>query len=103
MKPILTLTLMLISGLFSLSCGADLDDPGSVVPEEGRLVIEFEAVVDTSAGTIEVVEAVGRTSRGVVAVNVVQDGMPGTGPADSVELVTESTGFDGDCGFASSF
>ena len=47
--------------------------------------------------------ALRRLQQGLCALNIVQDGVPGSGPANSVELVTGSTGLDAACvGYLSS-
>src|SRR5687767_15001902 len=85
-----------------IACGVAVACERSAEPPEGepsgaRVLMEFEAIVDSRAGTIEMVRNFDTVQRGVSPVNVVQNGVPG-GPTDSVELITESTDFDAACG-----
>ena len=95
--------------------GVRLVDGGLTAPDAGvalepiaeRVTIaEFRGTVDPAAGTMSIEtlkgsdvqsESVRRIQQGLCALNIVQDGVPGSGPADSVELVTDSTALDGAC------
>ncbi len=95
--------------------GIRLVDGGLAAPDAGlsadslseRVTIaEFRGTVDPNAGTMSIEtlkgadvqsESVRRIQQGLCALNIVQDGVPGSGPADSVELVTDSTALDGAC------
>ncbi|MCK6544926.1 lamin tail domain-containing protein [Myxococcota bacterium] len=63
--------------------------------------------VDPSRGRFEVTSGIAQSAQGLGAVNIVQDGTPNVGPANSVELVTTNAANDldgtGACGFASSY
>ncbi|NQW64107.1 MAG: lamin tail domain-containing protein, partial [Deltaproteobacteria bacterium] len=83
------------------------------ISSEGQLTLaEFRGVVDVAAGsmTFEMLEgdevtspALRRLQKGLCALSIVQDGTPGSGPADSLELVTDATGLDAACtGYAAS-
>jgi hypothetical protein len=69
--------------------------------------MRFEGTIDPSTQTIEIrsVEANdGTTARGLSVVPVVQDGTPGSGPDNTLELVTTNTGQGvAVCGRANSF
>src|SRR5690242_568352 len=95
---------LLMSGA-GVACGTAQQDGASAPDEGGKLYITFEANVNPQAGTMTIVKAEGykQTASGLAPVVVFQDNVPGSGPSDTVELVTESTGFNGTCGFANSF
>ena len=81
----------------------------SVATEAGAeltTIAEFSGVADPLTGELtfrilpleEATDpALRRLQQGVCELNVVQDGVPGSGPADSIELVTERTGYNGAC------
>jgi hypothetical protein len=90
----------LLSTVVAAACGSEppvTDQPSAEIPDD-KVLITFEAVVDPSTGTIEVVDAVAQTSKAITQVTVVQDGVAGQGPVNTVELVTENTGLDAQCG-----
>jgi hypothetical protein len=72
-------------------------------PPRAPMIIEFEAIIDPSAGTIELTKVDGQAVRGLSPVPVVQDGVPLSGPPNTVELVTTFVGFNQVCGVANSF
>src|SRR5262245_37190034 len=66
--------------------------------------IQFGATIDPSTGLFEVTHAEAITGNGLAPVVVVQNNVAGSGPANTVELVTTSVGFGmGACGAPSSF
>ena len=70
----------------------DVDDTQVAAPSDTKVPLgSFEMLIDPAAGTATFVDAASST-RGLNAINVVQDGVAGTGPAGSVELVTANTG-----------
>ena len=80
---------------------------------DGLLTLaEFRGVVDVADGSMkfEMLEgdevtspSLRRMQQGLCALTIIQDGVPGSGPADSLELVTDSTGLDAACtGYAAS-
>src|SRR5687767_3946588 len=90
------------------ACGSrpDLLSPAGEAPPErprGSPAFEFEGIVDAASGTIEVTRTFGTSANALQPAEVVQDGTAGSGPADSVEMVTTNIGTDGACGFMSSF
>ena len=69
-------------------------------------IAEFTGVADPLTGTLSLQivpldeatdPALRRLQQGVCEMNIVQDGVPGSGPANSIELVTESTGYNEEC------
>lgn len=80
-------------------CSAPGDAPSPAEPVQ-TVSIPFVASVDPQAGTMSLRSAAGLvTANALSVVPVVQDGVPGSGPANSVELVTESLGIvPGGCG-----
>src|SRR5512141_960692 len=91
--------------LFLCTCQA----PPAVTQSPGRVLVEFTGFADPKSGVLrlEPVGGNGISSRSSVLwgeVKVVQDGVAGSGPDNSVELVTSSTGSGTSaCGRASSF
>jgi hypothetical protein len=99
---------MLATGLIAGAIGClespDAADSLNGEPTEGQVYAEFEAVVDTANGTFEVTMLDATTGQALEPATVVQDGTPGTGPVNTVELVTTGTGQGaGTCGVANSF
>jgi hypothetical protein len=95
---------LLTLGAASGCGGTSSPEPGSPAPSsvpDGQVVIHFTAEASPAAGTLTIKSAYGETAQGVMPVTVVQDGQAGSGPANSVELVTTMTGFN--CGFPNSF
>ena len=95
--------------------GLSVADAGAAgaISSEGQLTLaEFRGVVDVAAGSMkfEMLEGdevtspeLRRLQQGLCALSIVQDGTPGSGPADSLELVTDATGLDAACtGYAAS-
>ena len=93
----------------SLDGGATgLADAGAAaIPADDLTTIaEFTGVADPITGelTVNILPldastdpALRRLHQGVCEMNIIQDGVPGSGPADSIELVTESTGYNEEC------
>ncbi len=80
--------------------------PAADQTSELTTLAEFRGTVDVAAGTMrlevlrgEAVTDAGlrRAQQGLCTLTIVQDGVPGSGPADSLELVTASTGLDAAC------
>lgn len=89
--------------VLAVSCTAGPGQKTDTAKPEAEVLTEFSGHWDAEAGQLTF-ELAGSTSRGLDPLNTVQDGVAGSGPAESVELVTESTGDDmAGCGFASSF
>ncbi|MBI5544326.1 MAG: hypothetical protein HY901_10580, partial [Deltaproteobacteria bacterium] len=75
--------------------------PSADAPKSVRVVKEFLGTIDLEKGTLTVVPApgeLGTTKQGLQEANVVQDGKAGTGPAESVELVTTNLAQGANCG-----
>ena len=87
----------------------DAADASTSVPaaadetSELTTLAEFRGTVDVAAGTMRLTVLDGdavtdaglrRAQQGLCALTIVQDGVPGSGPANSMELVTGTTGLD---------
>jgi cysteine-rich repeat protein len=95
--------------------GLALPDASLSLPDGGTLpaepatpttLAEFRGTVDVAAGTmrLEVLEGdavtdagLRRAQQGLCTLSIVQDGLPDSGPPNSIELVTSSTGLDAAC------
>jgi hypothetical protein len=86
-----------------------LSDGGAATASQAddlTTIAEFTGVADPLTGelTVNIMPldeatdpALRRLQQGVCEMNIIQDGVPGSGPADSIELVTESTGYNEEC------
>lgn len=108
MKAHLRFALWTTASLAAASCGGEIDSPvvgGQVdiseLPPGVETAFDFEGVTNPETGTITL--RFGTSARGLDPARIVQDGVTGSGPPNSVELATLNTGTDGACGFASSF
>lgn len=88
--------------LLLAGCTASPPDGG---PRAGEVLASFSGEVDAVTGEIRILaepaaaEGKGPAPRSAVELPVVQDGVRGSGPADTIELVTESaTSIAGGCG-----
>ncbi len=87
-----------------VGCVADTADVETIDPsiDEPVVVLEFEGEVDVEAGTMTIRFAEpldesatpGLATADLTELTVVNDGVAGSGPADTVELVTTSSGVD---------
>jgi hypothetical protein len=71
--------------------------PGTPAPAPVVLG-EFTGRVDAATGALVFEQAPGTARQGLEVLPVVQDGVPDSGPPDTLELVTESTAADMACG-----
>src|SRR5688572_5822300 len=107
MKTHFKFALWTTASLAAVSCGGEVDPlvggqvDVSELPPGVQTAFDFEGIADPKTGKLTL--RFGSTARGLEPARVVQDGVPGSGPANSVELATLSTGEDGACGFANSF
>lgn len=84
--------------------GCPARPPVSRPAPAGRIVIPFTGVVDTASGTVRIATGADAVAAGFVEIPVVQDGVPGSGPPETVEFVTERAEvLPGGCGAVDGF
>ncbi|NQW62704.1 MAG: hypothetical protein HQ461_07725, partial [Deltaproteobacteria bacterium] len=85
---------------------ADAGTPAEELTTTLTTLAEFRGTVDVAAGTmrLEVLEGdavtdagLRRAQQGLCTLTIVQDGVAGSGPLNSLELVTGTTGLDASC------
>lgn len=81
-------------------------DPEQATPESSVVVADFIARVDPRARTVSIsrvdpepaqIGAPGRSPQSIDEISIVEDGVAGTGTVNTVELITNSVGVNGEC------
>ncbi|MBI2373950.1 MAG: hypothetical protein HYV07_08130 [Deltaproteobacteria bacterium] len=99
-RPVVHGQAIFVAAAWIAAC-ADSTSPKPTQFRGGELVAyELDVEVDVPHGTMTIRQAKdGQSASGLTSVSVVQDGVPGSGPPDTVEFVTELSSTDSDvCG-----
>jgi adhesin/invasin len=95
--------LVLVVATLASGC-VPADPPPVAGGSTGRVVATFTGEADLAAGTLVITARGASRGEALTELEVVQDGQPGTGPDDTVELVTEgAAAVAGGCGAVDAF